>query len=145
MTTLILLVQALITRLIRLIPYLICFSTFHHEPCFVGKIVDYFNFLNLNLETYYSCLYWLFILFLFFKNELYFDRTFGIMSKIVYNVKYRRIANKILFFIQVCYTLKIFFWKPLFKRTSYFGFFNSSRFFTKNTFWKKEAKKKKNF
>lgn len=142
MAMLILLVQIFIIKLVRLGPYLICFSTFHHEACFLGKIVDYFNFLSLNPETYYNCLYWLFIWFLFLKSKLYFDKTFGITNRILYNVKYRRIVNKILFVVRFCYNLKILFWKPLFKRTSYFGFFSSSRFSTKNTFWKKDSKKK---
>jgi hypothetical protein len=30
--------------------------------------------------------------------------------------------------------LNLFFWKPLFKKTSYFGFFKSSRFISKNIF-----------
>jgi len=139
--TLFLFIQIISIIIVRLTPYLICFSTFHHEPCFVGKIIDFFNFLNLSPENYYMSLYWLFFLFLFYKNDTYYSKIFTITSRIFYNGKYRRVVNKLLFFIKVCYTLKIFLWKPLFKRTSYFGFFNSSRVPTKNTFWKKEKKK----
>jgi len=142
---LILLVQVLIIRIVRLAPYLICFSTFHHESCLLGKIVNYFNFLSLNPETYYNCLYWAFILFLFLRDKLYFDRTFGIVNRMRYSVRYRRNLNRILALVRIYYILKVLFWKPLFKKTSYFGFFSSSRFFTKSTFCKKETKKKKIF
>ena len=142
MTLSLLVLQFLIKKLLRPIPYLVCISTLHHEPSLVTETLDSFNFYSLNCEVYYACIYWVAVANSFRRVEKHPKRLSAFFIKIFRETRVRGKLYKPLYIIRLLFHAKVVFWKPLFKKTSYFGFFNSARFFTKNTFQKKEKKKK---
>ena len=99
-------------------------------------ILNLFNLFSLENSTYLFIIYWLSLI----AAALYSKSKFKRSALFITYPEPRRFFLNLGRFISIFRSLNLsvnsFLWKPLFKKTSYFGFFNSSRFSNKNYFKK---------
>ena len=99
-------------------------------------ILNLFNLFSLEGSTYLFTLYWLVLI----AAALYSKNNSKRSVLFITYPESRHFFLNLGRFIDILRGLNLnissFLWKPLFKKTSYFGFFNSSRFSNKNYFKK---------